>query len=165
MRVLITGGAGFIGSHLCEAYLERGDEVLVLDDLSTGSIDNIRHLRGHPRFHYTLDSVHNHLVVAELVVHLRMRRLPVQFLARDLIRDPELTFAWPAWMPTSITQDPVGRYVEAFVEVNGKTQVRPLLLRELQVFANAWARNLRAQGFTGPDVVASSLTHPLPAKT
>jgi UDP-glucose 4-epimerase len=67
MRVLITGGAGFIGSHLCEAYLERGDEVLVLDDLSTGSIDNIRHLRGHPRFHYTLDSVHNHLVVAELV--------------------------------------------------------------------------------------------------
>jgi UDP-glucose 4-epimerase len=67
MRVLITGGAGFIGSHLSEAYLQRGDEVLVLDDLSTGSIDNIRHLRGHPRFHYTLDSVHNHLVVAELV--------------------------------------------------------------------------------------------------
>jgi UDP-glucose 4-epimerase len=67
MRVLITGGAGFIGSHLSEAYLGRGDEVLILDDLSTGSIENIRHLRGHPRFHYTLDSVHNHLVVAELV--------------------------------------------------------------------------------------------------
>lgn len=67
MRVLITGGAGFIGSHLCEAYLERGDEVLILDDLSTGSIENIRHLRGHPRFEYTLDSVHNHRVVAELV--------------------------------------------------------------------------------------------------
>ena len=44
MRVLITGGAGFIGSHLAEAYLARGDEVFVLDDLSTGSIDNIRHL-------------------------------------------------------------------------------------------------------------------------
>lgn len=67
MRVLITGGAGFIGSHLCEAYLERGDEVLVLDDLSTGSIENIRHLRGHPHFHYTVDSVHNHPIVAELV--------------------------------------------------------------------------------------------------
>lgn len=67
MRVLITGGAGFIGSHLCEAYLERGDEVLVLDDLSTGSIENIRHLRGHPQFHYTVDSVHNHPIVAELV--------------------------------------------------------------------------------------------------
>jgi len=67
MRVLITGGAGFIGSHLSEAYLERGDEVLILDDLSTGSIENIRHLRNHPRFQYTLDSVHNHRVVAELV--------------------------------------------------------------------------------------------------
>src|SRR5215213_640885 len=67
MRVLITGGAGFIGSHLSEAYLARGDAVLVLDDLSTGSIDNIRHIRGHPRFHVTIDSVHNHPVVAELV--------------------------------------------------------------------------------------------------
>jgi len=67
MRVLITGGAGFIGSHLCEAYIERGDEVFVLDDLSTGSIHNILHLKRHPRFHYTIDSVHNRAVVAELV--------------------------------------------------------------------------------------------------
>ena len=48
MRVLITGGAGFIGSHLSDACLERGDEVFILDDLSTGSIDNIRHLRSQP---------------------------------------------------------------------------------------------------------------------
>ena len=67
MRVLITGGAGFIGSHLADAYIERGDEVFVLDDLSTGSIDNIRHLRGHPRFHYTIESVHHAPTVAELV--------------------------------------------------------------------------------------------------
>ena len=67
MRVLITGGAGFIGSHLADAYLERGDEVFVLDDLSTGSIDNIRHMRGHPRFHYTIESVHHAATVAELV--------------------------------------------------------------------------------------------------
>ena len=67
MRVLITGGAGFIGSHLSEAYLERGDEVFVIDDLSTGSIENIQHLKGNPRFHYTIDSVHNQPVVAELV--------------------------------------------------------------------------------------------------
>ncbi len=67
MRILITGGAGFIGSHLADAYLERGDEVFVLDDLSTGSIDNIRHLRGHPRFHYTIESVHHAPTVAELV--------------------------------------------------------------------------------------------------
>ena len=67
MRVLITGGAGFIGSHLGEAYLKRGDEVFVLDDLSTGSIENIRHLQKHPRFHYTIDSVRHQAVVAELV--------------------------------------------------------------------------------------------------
>ena len=67
MRVLITGGAGFIGSHLADAYLERGDEVHVLDDLSTGSIDNIRHLRSHPRFGYTIESVHHKAVTAELV--------------------------------------------------------------------------------------------------
>ncbi|MGP0067058.1 MAG: GDP-mannose 4,6-dehydratase [Isosphaeraceae bacterium] len=67
MRVLITGGAGFIGSHLADAYIARGDEVFVLDDLSTGSIDNIRHLKGHSRFHYTIESVHHAPTVAELV--------------------------------------------------------------------------------------------------
>jgi UDP-glucose 4-epimerase len=64
---LITGGAGFIGSHLADAYIQRGDEVYVLDDLSTGSIENITHLKKHPRFHYTIDSVHNQPIVAELV--------------------------------------------------------------------------------------------------
>jgi UDP-glucose 4-epimerase len=67
LRVLITGGAGFIGSHLADAYLERGDDVFVIDDLSTGSIENIRHLKSHPRFHYTIDTVYNYPVVAELV--------------------------------------------------------------------------------------------------
>jgi UDP-glucose 4-epimerase len=67
LRVLITGGAGFIGSHLSDAYLERGDEVYVIDDLSTGSFENIAHLKTHPRFHYTIDSVHNVPVCAELV--------------------------------------------------------------------------------------------------
>jgi UDP-glucose 4-epimerase len=67
LRVLITGGAGFIGSHLSDAYVARGDEVYVIDDLSTGSIDNIAHLKPHPRFHYTIDSVHNQPLVAELI--------------------------------------------------------------------------------------------------
>ena len=67
MKVLITGGAGFIGSHLSDAYIERGDEVHILDDLSTGSIENIRHLKSHPRFQYTIESVHHASVVAELV--------------------------------------------------------------------------------------------------
>ena len=53
MRYLITGGAGFIGSHLSEALLERGGDVFVLDDLSTGSVENIRHLKSNRRFHYS----------------------------------------------------------------------------------------------------------------
>jgi len=67
MRVLITGGAGFIGSHLADACLERGDEVFVLDDLSTGSMDNIRHLTNRRHFHLTVDSVHRRRVVADLM--------------------------------------------------------------------------------------------------
>lgn len=67
MRVLITGGAGFIGSHLADAYLHRGDDVSVIDDLSTGTIENIQHLKTNPRFHYTIESVHNQPVTAELV--------------------------------------------------------------------------------------------------
>jgi UDP-glucose 4-epimerase len=67
LRLLITGGAGFIGSHLAEAYLERGDEVSIIDDLSTGSIENIQHLKKHPRFDYTIESVRNAPVLAELV--------------------------------------------------------------------------------------------------
>jgi UDP-glucose 4-epimerase len=67
MRVLITGGAGFVGSHLSEALLDRGDEVYVLDDLSTGSIDNISHLKTNPKFHYTIDTVTNEPLLAELI--------------------------------------------------------------------------------------------------
>ncbi len=67
MRILITGGAGFIGSHLSEALLDEKHQVYVLDDLSTGSIDNIAHLKGRPGFHYTIDTVFNDSLVAEMV--------------------------------------------------------------------------------------------------
>jgi UDP-glucose 4-epimerase len=67
MRFLITGGAGFVGSHLSEALLAQGHEVFVLDDLSTGSIDNIAHLKAVPGFHYTIDTVFNDSLTAELV--------------------------------------------------------------------------------------------------
>jgi UDP-glucose 4-epimerase len=67
MRILITGGAGFVGSHLADELLARGHAVSVLDDLSTGAIDNIRHLRHHPRFEYTIGSCHERPLVAELV--------------------------------------------------------------------------------------------------
>jgi UDP-glucose 4-epimerase len=67
MRFLITGGAGFIGSHLAEELLARGHRVHVLDDLSTGSIDNIRQLKLDPRFSYTIDSCERASLVAELI--------------------------------------------------------------------------------------------------
>jgi UDP-glucose 4-epimerase len=67
VRYLITGGAGFIGSHLSEVLLERGEDVFVLDDLSTGSVENIRHLKANDRFHYVFDSILNKHLLAELV--------------------------------------------------------------------------------------------------
>ncbi|MBX3001289.1 MAG: GDP-mannose 4,6-dehydratase [Caldilineaceae bacterium] len=76
MQVLITGGAGFIGSHLAEALLQRGDSVSILDNLSTGSYNNIAHLITHPRFSFAIESLNNDLVLdrlasqADAIVHL-----------------------------------------------------------------------------------------------
>ena len=67
MRALITGGAGFVGSHLADALLARGDTVYVIDDLSTGSIENIESLKEDRRFHYVIDSVMSERVLAELI--------------------------------------------------------------------------------------------------
>ena len=65
MRALITGGAGFIGSHLAEALLDAGHEVEVVDDLSTGSMENIEHLKNRRGFQYVIDSVTNEDLLAE----------------------------------------------------------------------------------------------------
>ena len=67
MRALITGGAGFIGSHLAEALLNAGHDVDVIDNLSTGSIRNIGHLKPNPRFKYAIDTLTNEPLLAELV--------------------------------------------------------------------------------------------------
>ena len=67
MRTLITGGAGFIGSHLAEALLDAGHEVFVLDNLSTGSISNIEQFKGNPRFDYLIETITNEPVLAEHV--------------------------------------------------------------------------------------------------
>jgi UDP-glucose 4-epimerase len=71
MKVLITGGAGFIGSHLAEAYLEKGDEVYILDDLSTGSLENVEHLQKDNRFRgkifVDVDTILNHEAMLELI--------------------------------------------------------------------------------------------------
>ena len=67
MRYLITGGAGFIGSHLAERLLESGERVVLLDNLSTGSMENIRHLKGFENLEYHLDGIENQHLLAELV--------------------------------------------------------------------------------------------------
>jgi UDP-glucose 4-epimerase len=95
---LITGGAGFIGSHLAEALLARGDTVSVIDDLSTGAIANIRHLKGNPRFNYVLDTITNESALAELIddadriVHLAAA-VGVQLIVQSPVRTIETNVA------------------------------------------------------------------------
>lgn len=67
MKVLITGGAGFIGSHLSEALLKQGHLVWIIDDLSTGRMKNVQHLRGNPNFKIAIDTIQNETVMDRLV--------------------------------------------------------------------------------------------------
>lgn len=106
--ILITGGAGFIGSHLADALIARGDRVVIIDDLSTGAVANIRHLKGHPNFSYTLDTIANEAVLAELIdesdaiVHLAAAvgvQLIVQSPVRTIetnVNGTELVLRWAA---------------------------------------------------------------------
>jgi len=83
MRILITGGAGFIGSHLCDYLLERGHEVMAMDNLSTGSTDNIAHLAGHERFSFIKHNVTDYIYVEgplDAVLHLASLPSPVDYL-------------------------------------------------------------------------------------
>jgi UDP-glucose 4-epimerase len=91
MRYLITGGAGFIGSHLCELLLAQGHRVVVIDDLSTGRPENIAHLRAQPQFQFVRETVDNALVLdrltseSDIVVHLAAA-VGVQLIVQDPVR-------------------------------------------------------------------------------
>jgi dTDP-glucose 4,6-dehydratase len=83
MRILITGGAGFIGSHLCDRLLADGHEVIAMDNLSTGSVDHIAHLAGHERFHFINHDVTNYIFVEgplDAALHLASLPSPVDYL-------------------------------------------------------------------------------------
>ncbi len=67
MKILITGGAGFIGSHLSDALIKQGEEITIIDDLSTGRMENIAHLAGNPRFHFAIETIGNETVMDRLV--------------------------------------------------------------------------------------------------
>lgn len=82
MRILVTGGAGFIGSHLCDRLLADGHEVIAIDNLITGSLDNIAHLAGHERFKFIRHDVTNYIYVSghlDAVMHLASPASPVDF--------------------------------------------------------------------------------------
>ena len=83
MRILITGGAGFIGSHLCDRLVADGHQVIAMDNLSTGNVDNIAHLAGHERFHFIKHDVTNYIFVEgdlDAVFHLASLPSPVDYL-------------------------------------------------------------------------------------
>jgi UDP-glucose 4-epimerase len=89
MRVLVTGGAGYIGSHLVDALIKRGDEVLVVDNLSTGKIENIRHLLGHPAFHFINDTILNEPLLERFVASMdRIFHLAAAVGVRNILQDP-----------------------------------------------------------------------------
>jgi dTDP-glucose 4,6-dehydratase len=84
MRILITGGAGFIGSHLCDRLLQAGHEVIAMDNLMTGKVDNIAHLAGNERFHFIKQDVTNYIFLEgglDAVLHLASLPSPVDYLS------------------------------------------------------------------------------------
>lgn len=128
--ILITGGAGFIGSHLADALIARGDRVAVIDDLSTGAVANIRHLKGHPHFRYTLDTITNEAALAELidesdaVVHLAAA-VGVQLVVQNPVRTietnvsgTELVLRWAAKKGKTVV-------LASTSEVYGKSEQAP----------------------------------------
>src|SRR3954470_4873042 len=130
MRVLITGGAGFIGSHLSDRLLMQGDRVHVLDDLSTGSIDNIRHLKSRPSFEYTIDSCADSRLVAELVdeadvVYHLAAAVGVELIVESPVRTIETNVHCTEIVLTQANKKKKPVFVASTSEVYGKSTALP----------------------------------------
>jgi UDP-glucose 4-epimerase len=130
VRFLITGGAGFIGSHLAEKLLAGGHSVHVLDDLSTGSIENVRHLCGHQRFGSTIDSCHDRRLVAELVaeadcVYHLAAAVGVQLIVESPVRTIETNVHCTEVMLEAAGKKRKPVFVASTSEVYGKSERLP----------------------------------------
>jgi UDP-glucose 4-epimerase len=130
MRILITGGAGFVGSHLADELLARGHAVSVLDDLSTGAIDNIRHLRHHPRFEYSIGSCHERPLVAELVdsadvVYHLAAAVGVELIVESPVRTIETNIHAAEVVLNAASKKKKPVFVASTSEVYGKSAALP----------------------------------------
>lgn len=135
MRYLITGGAGFIGSHLADALIARGDQVSVIDDLSTGSIRNIAHLRGQPGFNYYIGSMLQPAVLAELVDDVDATfHLAAAVGVRLIVESPVRT------IETNI------RSTELLLEVAAKKKRRVLITSTSEVYGKSLDVPFREDG-------------------
>jgi UDP-glucose 4-epimerase len=130
LRYLITGGAGFIGSHLADELLDRGERVHILDDLSTGSIENFRHLKGHPGFEYTIESAARAPVVAELVdeadvVYHLAAAVGVELIVDSPVRTLETNVHCTEVVLTQANKKKKPVFIASTSEVYGKSSALP----------------------------------------
>jgi UDP-glucose 4-epimerase len=130
MRILITGGAGFVGSHLADELLSRGHAVHALDDLSTGSIDNIRHLKDHHRFGYTIGSCHDGPLVAELVdeadiVYHLAAAVGVELIVESPVRTIETNIGTTEVVLANASKKRKPVFIASTSEVYGKSTALP----------------------------------------
>ena len=130
LRFLITGGAGFIGSHLAEELLASGEEVHVLDDLSTGALENIRHLTPNPGFDYTIESAARHHIVAEavheadVVFHLAAA-VGVELIIESPVRTIETNVHCTEIVLTEANKSKKPVFIASTSEVYGKSDALP----------------------------------------
>jgi UDP-glucose 4-epimerase len=130
MRYLITGGAGFIGSHLADRLLGLGHEVYVIDDLSTGAMDNIRHLKERPGFHYHIDTIANAPLLLELVDSVdRIFHLAAAVGVRLVVEQPvhtiETNVNGTSWIMAAAQKKAKPVLVTSSSEVYGKSSQVP----------------------------------------
>ena len=127
MRVLITGAAGFLGSHLSDRFLAEGHEVIGMDNLITGTTDNIAHLAGHPRFSYVKHDVTNYIYVAEpldAILHFASPASPIDYL--ELPIQTLKVGALGTHKALGLAKDKGARFLLASTsEVYGDPQVHP----------------------------------------